>query len=133
MGGGGALPLDMSENGKGEFGGWGGDRQGKRQVHAHRRLSKLPFSKLPSSCSLKYFLMALKPKRASEKLIALSSGAVLLQTKKKTVATAGRSYGGPSEKFVGVLGRNFQSLAPNLSKVASMWKSPDAPHCGATS
>ena len=35
---------------------------------------------------------------------------------RKTVATAGRSYGGPP----GVLGRNFQKLPPNFSEVALM-------------
>ena len=54
------------------------------------------------------------------------------QTKKK-VATAGRSYGGPSEKFVEGCGGNFQKLSPNFSEVAFMWKSPDATHFGATS
>ena len=34
--------------------------------------------------------------------------------RRKTVATTGRSYGWPSEKFVGVLGRNFQKLFPEL-------------------
>ena len=53
--------------------------------------------------------------------------------RRKTVATAGRSYEGPSEKFVGGLGGNFQKLPPNLSEVGFMWKSPDATHSGATS
>ena len=52
---------------------------------------------------------------------------------RQTVATAGRSYGGPSEKFVGDLGGNFQKLPPNFSEVAFMWKSPDATDFGATS
>ena len=52
---------------------------------------------------------------------------------RRTVATAGRSYGGPSEKFVGVWGTNFQKLPPNFSEVVFMWKSPDATPFGATS
>ena len=43
------------------------------------------------------------------------------------------TYGGPSEKFVGVLGGNFQKLPPNFSEVAFMWKLPDATRFGATS
>ena len=52
---------------------------------------------------------------------------------RKTVATAGRSYGGPSEKFVRGFGGHFQKLPPDFSEVAFMWKSPDATHLGATS
>ena len=43
---------------------------------------------------------------------------------RKIVATAGRSYGGPSEKFVGGFGGNFQKLPPSFSEVAFMWKVP---------
>ena len=43
------------------------------------------------------------------------------------VATAGRSYEGPSEKFAGGVFRgNVQKLPPNFSDVALMWKSPHA-------
>ena len=56
-----------------------------------------------------------------------------LVRRRKTVAIAGRSYGGPSEKFVGGFGGNFQKLRPNFSEVAFMWRSPDARHFGATS
>ena len=35
----------------------------------------------------------------------------------KTVATAGRSYGGPSEKFVGDLGVIFRSCPPTSQKL----------------
>ena len=41
--------------------------------------------------------------------------------RRKTVATAGRSYGGPSQKSVGGFGVNFQKLPPNFSEVAFMW------------
>ena len=53
----------------------------------------------------------------------------------RAVATTGRSYGGPSEKFVGDFGGEFleEKLPPNFSEVAFMWKSPDATHFGATS
>ena len=53
--------------------------------------------------------------------------------KEKQLATAGRSHGGPSEKFVGGFGGLFQKLRPNFSEVAFIWKSPDATHLGATS
>ena len=53
------------------------------------------------------------------------------QTKKNS--TAGRSSGGPSEKFVRGFGRHFQKLPRIFSEVAFMWKSPDAAHFGATS
>ena len=52
---------------------------------------------------------------------------------RKTVATAGRSYGGPSEKFLRVLGGIFRKLSPDFSEVVFLWKSPDAKHRGATS
>ena len=53
--------------------------------------------------------------------------------RRKTVATAGRSYGGPSEKFVGGSEGNFQKLPPNFSEVAFMWKSADGTRFWATS
>ena len=42
--------------------------------------------------------------------------------RRKTVDTAVRFYGGPSEKFVGVagVGGNLQKLRPNFSEVAFM-------------
>ena len=56
-----------------------------------------------------------------------------ISRRSKTVAKAGRSYGRPSEKFVGGFAGNFQKLPPNFSEVAFTWKSPDAMHFGATS
>ena len=40
--------------------------------------------------------------------------------RRKTVGTAGRFYGGPSEKFLGGLGGDLQKLPPNFSEVAFM-------------
>ena len=46
---------------------------------------------------------------------AITNG--LLSDEEKTVATAGRPYGGPSEKFVGVLGGIFRSCPLTSQKL----------------
>ena len=49
----------------------------------------------------------------------LGNGTFILMAivQRKTVATAGRSYGGPSEKFVGVLGGIFRSCPRTSQKL----------------
>ena len=53
---------------------------------------------------------------------------------RKTVATAGRSYGGPLRTlWGGGFGGNFQKMPLTSQKVAFIWRSPDASHFGAAS
>ena len=92
---------------------------------------------------LKTNLIGLPDRPCLESMILSSDFQASLQDKllesattfrrRKTVATTGRSYGGPSEKFVGGFEGDFQKLPPNFSEVAFMWKSPDAMHFRATS